>query len=427
MDRQPIGVHYWVMHRFLPLILIVSATSAAWGQKADPPAATQPEAKQVCVAVAPFASDFDEGRWGGRVTDAFYLKLVRWPGTTAVSKFDYADFARAANFEAAWNTPVARAVKFARERLQVDILIWGDVLEGQGKGELSLRVRAVDLRAGEALAVDRVFEISYPTQVRPAVEIVLNQLVGYSVINMEVPALVKLTPEMEARWKSASNLVPNPGFEQGNDDVKTLARWECVLADKHYAPPWTDQTKAPLAADFLRHALWSPDPAGGRNRVLQMPISKDVAATYGVAVYSDWISITPGAIYRFSYRWRLAGPTPKVFIKGYALRPVPGELSADGGAAKFQRRETYRRQVHPTSEADPKRQLENGWTETTADFCPRHDQYPPHWIRIDIYAYWPAGHAWFDDVQLKQLSEGPVIEQHDPADIEDARLENDKP
>jgi hypothetical protein len=73
--------------------------------------------------------------------------------------------------------------------------------------------------------------------------------------------------------------------------------------------------------------------------------------------------------------------------------------------------------VHPTSEADPKTALGGGWFETTADFCPRHDQFPPHWVRIDLYAYYPKGRAWFSHIVLKKLSDKPVVEQHDPPGV----------
>ncbi len=422
------------------IALVVGISRLAGPLVAAPPSASQPEASEqpTVVAVAPFPSDDAEGKWGEAVTRAFSLKLVRWPGTTPIDRFSYADLAGQEKVTIAWATPVADVVRFARETLQAEIIVYGDVRTRAEGREATLRVRAIDLRAGPVLAVDRTFEITYPTQLRPAVEIVLNQLVGYSTINMEVPALVKLTPAMEKRWTDGPNLVPNPDLDTGNPDG-TLADWEIVLADKRYHPPRFEGATAPLSADYLRHGLWGNDPADAGNRVLHMPISEPVAATYGVACYSEWIPITPGCVYRFSYRWRVEGPTPKVFIKGYALRPTPGELEGrassrppGGGATTrpadramhWQRREVYRRQVHPTSDADPKRDLGGGWTETTADFCPRHDQAPPHWLRIDLYAYWPKGHAWFDRVVLKQLSEQPVVEQRDPEDLpRDVRLE----
>ncbi|MCG3177727.1 MAG: hypothetical protein BIFFINMI_00046 [Phycisphaerae bacterium] len=391
--------------------------ATAVAAEADDAPTSQPDARKAVVAVAPFASTFDDGTWGGQATDAFRLKLARWPLTEAVDRYSYDDLAAQAKVTIAWDTPAAKAAAFARDPLGADILIYGDVLKAGGHGEMTLRVRAIDLRAGPSLAVDRSFHITYPTQLRPAVEIVLNQLVGYSSVNMEVPALVKLTADQEARWTTAPNLVPDPGFDDATADGKSLARWECVLADRRYHPLRLDGSQAPIVADLTRQAVWADDPADARNRCLHMAINADVAGTYGVAVYSDWIPVTPGCIYRFAYRWRVAGPTPKVFIKGYALRPIGDELDAQGRAFRFQRREVYRRQVHPTSDADPKRKLEGGWTQTTADFVPRHDQYPPHWIRIDIYAYWPKGHAWFDDVVLRQLSDKPVVEQHDPADL----------
>ncbi|MDD4890091.1 MAG: hypothetical protein PHU85_09180 [Phycisphaerae bacterium] len=405
------------MRRICGILFVLHlASGVLLAQKSAAPA-SQPDAEKVVVGVAPFVSTTDGGRWGKAVTDAFQLKLVRWPLTSPIDKFSFADIAESEKIDIRWDTPAATLAKFARDALGAKILIYGDVTPNAKGDAATLRVRAIDLRAGPTLAVDRTFELSYPTQLRPAVEMVLNQLVGYSTVNMEVPALVKLTPAMERRWTEGGNLVPNPDFEQG-DPAGKLTGWEVVIGDKRYNPAKFEGASAPIVDDFLKHGWWSLDPADAKNRVLHFAISENVAATYGVACYSDWIPITPGCIYRFSYRWRVDGPTPKVFLKGYALCPTPGEKEAGKDQPMaWQRREVYRRQVHPTSEADPKRDLGNGWTETTADLCPRHDQRPPHWLRVDIYGYWPKGRAWFDHVVLKQLSDKPVVEQKEPNDL----------
>jgi hypothetical protein len=329
-----------------------------------------------------------------------------------------------------WDTPVATVAKFARDTLGAKVFIYGDVkvdaAKKQADATATLRVRAIDLRIAPTLAVDRTFEISDPTQLRPAVEMVLNQLVGYSAVNMEVPALVHLTAAMEQRWKDGPNLVPNPDFRDA-DKAGRLARWEAVIADQRYAPEWFDGDSAPIGTDLGRQCVWAKCPGDEKTRTVHMAINEDVASTYGMACYSDWIAISPGCIYHFACRWKVDGPTPKVFIKGYALRPTVGEkegaapnAAPNAAPINWQRREVYRRQVHPTSEADPKRELPalgGGWFETTADFCPRHDQFPPHWVRIDLYAYYPKGRAWFSHIVLKKLSDKPVVEQRDPPGI----------
>jgi hypothetical protein len=399
-------------------MLIIAVACLSRATQADSPASAPDGGKKIVVAVAPFVSVGDDGTWGKAATDAFQKKLIRWPLTEPIDRFSYADLAEQEHVDVRWDTPVATVAKFARDTLGAKVFIYGDVKVADAKGQsATLRVRAIDLRAGPTLAADRTFEISYPTQLRPAVEMVLNQLVGYSTVNMEVPALVHLTADMEQRWKDGANLAPNPDFLDA-DKAGRLARWEAVIADQRYAPENLkfEGPAAPIGNDLRRQCMWATSPGDEKTRTVHMAINEDVASTYGMACYSDWIAISPGCIYRFTCRWKVEGPTPKVFIKGYALRPTVGEKE---GAApmSWQRREVYRRQVHPTSDADPKVELGNGWFETTADFCPRHDQFPPHWVRIDLYAYYPKGRAWFSHIVLKKLSDKPAVEQHDPPDI----------
>ena len=140
---------------------------------------------------------------------------------------------------------------------------------------------------------------------------------------------------------------------------------------------------------------WAPNP-DGPGKVIKYDMDEATAGSYGLDFYSDWIEIQPGATYRFSCRYKSEGPTPKIFLKGYHAFPPQEGFPAD-------RRETYRRQVHPGGE-------KGQWNSVVADFIPeatRPDQQPA-FLKVDLYAYWPKGVIYWDDIVLKKVRDAPA-------------------
>ncbi|MCD6378215.1 MAG: hypothetical protein J7L99_05135 [Planctomycetes bacterium] len=154
-----------------------------------------------------------------------------------------------------------------------------------------------------------------------------------------------------------------------------------------------------------------------------------VAGLEGVHYRSDWINASPGR-----RCWLVAdmkgrsilGPIsffPKIFVKGFAdfsaladglserslaeLHLTPDEfanLPAEKRKALIQadikkHPERYRREVYRWYLAC--RNEENEWKHYAAPFPPRGGL-PKNvqWLRIEIYAYWPPGKYYFDDVHL---------------------------
>ena len=65
------------------------------------------------------------------------------------------------------------------------------------------------------------------------------------------------------------------------------------------------------------------------------------------------------------------------------------------------RREVYRSQQNLQGQP-------NVWNVHTEDFTPKHTQYTPHWGRVMLYAYWPAGTVDWDDIVVKQVAPAPA-------------------
>jgi len=111
-----------------------------------------------------------------------------------------------------------------------------------------------------------------------------------------------------------------------------------------------------------------------------------VAAFEGVAYYSDWIAVKPNITYTLSVDVRVekGRKTPKVFVKGYIedkKRP-PG----------------YRRRVQYKKFLDCPASTE--WKTFSMSFNPTSHTPKVKWIRVMLYAYWPPGTYYFDNVRV---------------------------
>jgi hypothetical protein len=220
-----------------------------------------------------------------------------------------------------------------------------------------------------------VFDKTYACAYHQIIPLEMAKAV-YEILGLEVPKdplrMLREDPDIDRRWREGPNLVRNPGFEQPNAAGHGPADWQAVE----------------------NQMAWVANP-DGPGKVLKYDMDAATAGSYGLDFYSDWIDIEPGATYRFSCRYKTLGPTPKVFLKGYHA------FEAQEGFPP-QRRETYRRQVHPKGE-------KGQWNEVVADFVPlatRADQMPT-FLKVDLYAYWPKGVIYWDDIVLKKVRDAP--------------------
>jgi len=180
-------------------------------------------------------------------------------------------------------------------------------------------------------------------------------------------------PDWDVAWANGPNLVKNPGFEDADGDHP--AHWDGWDRDyEHKMAHWVD----------------APGP-GGSGKCMKFEMNADIAGGYGVAYYSEPIDITGGRRYRFSIRVRSDAPAVKIFLKHYAYFP-PANREGEG-----QWRETRRAPLNC-------RGVKGQWQTFTRDFSPhRDDAQDPKQTRVELYAYWPAGIVYFDDVVMKKI------------------------
>ncbi len=320
------------------------------------------EAAGVAFVVLPVTSD-EEGL--GTQVERMLRKKARRLGALV---YDPASVTGALEGRALSPTmPPAALETLARERFEADVAVVGHVA-GTGK-DYVVHLLAV---ATDPKREPRVLEKRWPCAYHQIIPLEMAKAVREVLGLPPVPEQTAADAASERRWREGPNLVANPGFETPAPGRDGPDRWQAIE----------------------REMAWVAGP-DGPGKVLKYEMSGETAAGYGLDFYSDWIEIEAGATYRFSVRIKTLGPTPKIFLKGY--HPFP---AMDGYPA--QRRETYRRQVHP---GGPK----GAWQTVVADFVPsatRPEHLPTH-LKVDLYAYWPKGVVYWDDVVLKKIRPAP--------------------
>jgi hypothetical protein len=264
-------------------------------------------------------------------------------------------------------TPPGEIERLAREVFKADAAVVGRA-RGVGK---DYRIRLVAVYAsGErrGRTMDKTYTCGYHQIIALEMAKAVREVLGLAPL-AEGEAE---DAEAERRWRQGPNLLRNGGFETPDPAGDGPADWQ------------------PIEPEMA----WVPCPDGPGKAVL-FRMSAGTAASYGLDFYSDWVPIEPGATYRFSVRLKSLGPTTKIFLKGYhAFPPMQGYPA--------QRRETYRRQVHPKGE--------KGQSETVvADFVPgaTRPEHLPTFLKVDLYAYHPAGEVYWDDAVLKKVRDAP--------------------
>ena len=348
------------------------AVAAAWAAaRAAPPAGKPGRAEG--VAFLPLTVTSDEKGLGAKVQQMLRFKAKRIGAVV----YDSSSIKEAlAGRKVSLNTPPAELAALGRNTFRADVVVTGHVA-GTEPYEVSLL--AVYTGAPEQ---PHVFRQRYACANHHLIGVEMAGAV-FDILGMARPAdplrMLRADPEIDRRWRDAPNLVKNPGFEQADPSGNGPAHWQAL--EKQMA--------------------WAPHP-DGPGKALKYDMNAATAGSYGLDFYSDWIQIEAGATYRFSCRYKTLAPTPKIFLKGYHPFEATGGYPA-------QRRETYRRQVHPAGR-------KNQWNRVTADFIPEatRPEHTPTFLKIDLYAYWPAGVIFWDDIVLKKVRDAPPKTKRKP-------------
>jgi hypothetical protein len=353
-----------------PVLPVPSVVEGGQAQGADQTG--QDEGVRV-IAVFDFESAFDGGTLGKFAANNFRAKIVRYKLFTTMEDDDREEAEGLAGFEASYDMKPEKALAFAKKSLQADLVMLGKVEQAGGEA-LRVAVKVYDQKLGPAKA-RLATSVDVPTKyaIQVGVFKILAELTG-----RKDPRYRPLPPDAEERWKRGPNLLRYTGFEKGGTHP---LGWE------------------PFGVDWqMNQAHWEKNPdEPGKCIVFRM--SRGVAAMEGVAYYSRFFNIQPGATYRVQLRVKSMAPTVKVFVKYYAWLHTATE-------PKGQWREVGR---SPLNCKGPKRQ----WGTHRRECRPKvyltraKRTYTPKKCRIGLYAYWPEGVVYFDDVVFKKIASAP--------------------
>ncbi len=175
-----------------------------------------------------------------------------------------------------------------------------------------------------------------------------------------------------------ANLVSNGEFEQGDADGKLPLGWT---------------TKHP---DNVRR-VWSDEERG---YIVEMTGDEKLMGGYGADLTSDRIAVRANTRYRCTGLTRSVGPSFIVFVKGYATvtRRVKGQSQTFDDAVYQMRKE-----IKPSADWQP---FNLDFDITPADVF-SDQQHEIRYLRITLWAYWPAGTGWFDDIRFEEAGALP--------------------
>jgi hypothetical protein len=201
--------------------------------------------------------------------------------------------------------------------------------------------------------------------------------------------------------KGEVNLVANGSFEAGKNGIPE--KWQ---RPDGLASFWVKDSKRPGMCLKIDDDVYKQEYLDRQNEMEKNPVPPPkpktptkgpkydtIAGVDGVSFYSEWIAVTPGQYYRLDVDFRTEGEkkTPKVFVKGYFLdskRPEP-----------YQRRVKYKKFLNcPGDET---------WKTFSMTFCPTTRDTDVKWMRVMLFAYWPPGIYYFDNVKLVPVPPPP--------------------
>jgi TolB-like protein len=363
------------MKRFLFVFLLLCTAAASAPGAGDPE--PKIERRQV-IAVFDFECENTElGAW---VANNIRMKIARRKLYVVVEPMDIATIAEENGFAASYNTSPKAVAEFASDKLGCDLAMWGRV-ERAGDAVI-IRARLVEVTdGGPSLILDDTFTAVNRHMAGPAVKQMIRQITGE-----EAPHTGE-RPEWKKAWEQGPNLVKNPGFEEGEEHP---AHWEDLNAKGYHH----------------NMVSWVEAPADGDGKCIKFELNKAVAASYGVGYYGEPIDTSQGTRYRFSVRVLSMAPSVKIFLKHYAWFEVRGKEN------KGQWREVRRAPLHchgagkqwKTFVRDFNPRLKSHGINTADDVDEqRAEKYDPDITKVELYAYWPPGVVYFDDVVLKRL------------------------
>jgi hypothetical protein len=363
-----------------------------------------------------FASD--DGESGKAVAQNVRMRLARNKDYFVLDRISTQDLCGPLGADADPN-----AVLGLLARAGCDVAFWGTVRKNGGS--VSADVRSANANAPEAAGAWRKQFLDTTEQARGLIAVgIVEALTGHP---EWVPPQYGDEPE-PALKDFGKPLNVGGDFEQGGkgwqgpDNVASFlepgpAGRGTVLRIR------TDLLRDPWLEYYRNIRLGLADPNHPPSIPRDTSENNSVASLEGVHFNSDWLPAEPGRRYWMTADVKKVGGTPKIFVKGFidwsaqadglpelslverkltpqafaAMEPEQRKkIIAEDAAAHGDRyrRESYRWYLNCNEGG-------KDWAHYAAPFPPRGGL-PKNvqWLQIQVYAYWPPGTYYFDNVNL---------------------------
>lgn len=341
------------------------------------------------IAVFPFESIFDDGRVGAKAGTKFRMKIARQGEHEAISEIEVGEALPPDGERPSWDEAAYWAT-LGREKCFADLVLTGRVARFADGYKVFYRL--IDCRQGGArIVLDEMDSCNNEREISNIAEALVKKLAGNKPPDASPPT----------KWKAVGpNLVANGDFETGD---QTPDGWETIDNLTSFWKAQGAPGKCLVIDTDVLLGQWKDwrgrlDAGAGLDsapeRTPTTPPKYDtVGGTYGVPFRSDFIDVKKDQTYLISFdmkgKW-IKGPVDvfaKVFVKGYIM---------EGG----QRREKFRMYKACRTETAGRQ-----WEHFSRSFQPTRRAKDVKWMRVQIYAYWPADVYHFDNITVQEAIE----------------------
>lgn len=325
-----------------------------------PVAAAEATKPTLCVYDFTVADKSDSGK---KIAEILRGRARRSGEYSLMVEIDREDILDANPLTPDLKTPQAEIIAHAKKYFRAENIIYGQIAHAGGDAMVvNVRVLQLPKEGDPVVRLAKDYNAANRHELMFVGEQVMADLAGREAPLRRDKAL-PITYEF-----ATDNLVPNPSFEQADPAHPNMpARW--VDASMKKQSTWIDK----------------PGAKPGDKKCLTLHPDRDMAESYGLIWYSEYIPVEPGEAYVLSMDLKAEGTSVIIWTKGYTKY-----------GTELRNSYKYQKRFYPEKKGEWER-----WQ--TEPFIPRNPAVKVESVRIMLYAYCSPGTAYYDNVDLRKV------------------------